>query len=139
MVNTNSCTWQLKGILFWFSFGCFCQFIYQLQRSRKLAEGGIRAIVEAILNTQLALWKEKSIVQCFLTVGYITWKASQDTGCCTSTHHPAPLTVAAGYNVKEICKRNNLPHTHGKLRAFSFSKGHECHSYTIIILIFRYM
>lgn len=45
----------------------------------------IGAIVDAVLRTLLALWKEESIVHCYFTVGYSTWNASEDTGSLVNT------------------------------------------------------
>lgn len=54
-------------------------------REAESSRWGIRAIVEAMLNTQLAVWKKKSIVQHCLTVGYSTWKVSEETGSPANT------------------------------------------------------
>lgn len=65
--------------------------MYWLER-RKLADK-IRAMVEATLNTQLALWRKKSIVRLCLAVGYGTWKASEDSGSLLNTIQLISLLV----------------------------------------------
>lgn len=53
--------------------------------------------MEAMLNTQLALWKKESIVQRCFTVGYSTWRASEDAGSLVNTIQVISLQVGKNY------------------------------------------
>lgn len=82
--------------------------------------------MEAILNTQLAVWERKSIVQRCLTVGYSTWKVSEDTHslntvqlcrCCRVENHKSEKSALSGMmsgmtfvfiHTSMHCTRNHL-------------------------------
>lgn len=88
--------------------------------------------MEVMLNTQLAVWKKKSIEQHCLTVGYSTWKVSEGTGSQVNTvqlgslllgkKHKSPKNTLWGM-MSGITFVLNHPYAHNDCDAFHFKEG----------------